>query len=366
MRDWSLSKWMLALALVVTMFAALWMFSAEEGLFKQPRKQNPSDVSPASNQSTSFPRDDAVVTPTAPEARNIRDFRVLGLRDLWALYTQPGVDPETRAQAAKWISEKLGETADGSMDLQQEIGTKLLNEVGDEGERLGLARILGESNTSKGLSSLVDAVLSTRNPALHRGIIEQLGRMGNGQNPDQVAAMTQVAVNGWQRIPERPDLRPGLLSVMSGLLVKLGDPAGISLLRSQAVQGGATLAEFDNKANDASIVAMNSSLKVQGPQSVPLLAGALKKSDPTSTEFVWSGQALTSMGRPEATAALIEWAKVAPDSCAESAAAWIGAVLDSRSHALVIELAASGAQMQFVSSRVKQAVLASANKLATQ
>ena len=382
MRDWGLSKFLFALALVVALGGTLWMFPAVKGYFNQPVPQeSPSEVRPASTRNESPVRDvvnvqpngvpiaatPAVANTTEPNARSMRDFKVLTLGGLWALYTQPaGVDPQTRAQAAKWISEKLGEAVSGSEDLQQKIAAKLLNEAGDEGERLGLARILAESNTPEGLSTLVNAVLSTRNPALQRSIIEQLGRMGSGRSPEQVAAMTQVAVNGWQRIPERPDLQPGLLSVMSGLLAKFGDPEGISLLRTQAVQGGATLAEFENKANDASIVAMNSSLKVQGPQSIPLLKGALQKSNPTSTEFIWSGQALASMGRPEATAALIEWAKVAPDSCAETAGAWIGAVRDSRSHALVSELAASGAQMQFASSRVKQAVLASANKLSTQ
>lgn len=386
MRDSSLTKWLIALAILVAVGASLWMLLAVKGYWNQPAQPgNPSAEKYQNTPGEPLFHDVVKVQPNAvpieanpkhgnaasaitePNTRSRRDFNVLTLEELWALYTQPaGVDPETRAQAAKWLSERLAESASGSMDVQQKVAAKLLDEAVDEGERLGLARILGESNSPEGLSTLVDAVLSTRNPVLQRSIIEQLGRMGGRRNPEQVSAMAEAAVNVWQRIPERSELEPALLSVVSGVLAKLGDPVGISLLRTQAVQGGNTLAEFDGKASDASLAAMNASLQVRGPQSVPLLTAALLKSDSTSTEFVWSGQALASMGRPEATSALIEWAKGAPDSCAETAAAWIGAVRDSRSHALVRELAASGAQMQFASSRVKQAVLASADKLAKQ
>jgi hypothetical protein len=371
--------------MLIALGVTLWIFPTLKGNIAQPAEQESPGQGERESESGKLSRDVAKVQPNSgsiaatqrridavsptvePNTGNMPDFRRLTIEDLWALYTQPaGIDPAIRAQAAKWISEKVGESASGYRKVHQEIAAKLLNEASDEGERLGLARILGESNTPEGLATLVETVLSTRNLPLQRSIIEQLGRMGGRRSPEQVSALSEAAVNAWQRIPDRSDLQPALLSTVSGILAKLGEPVGISLLRTQAVQGGTTLAEFDAKASDASQAAMNASLQVRGPQSVPLLTDALQKSDPTSTEFVWSGQALASMGRPEATSALIEWAKGAPDSCAETAAAWIGAVRDSRSHALVRELAASGAQMQFASSLVKQAVLASADKLATQ
>jgi len=375
------SKWRYALVLALTLVAGIGVFSSATAYFKGYSRSGTPTPANTENKNSGTPSIQAQDLQTntinatgnrttedlEPSSFGGRDLSSLSLNDLWALYGRPGaLKQNERGVASKWISQRLAESKQGTGDVGKDMARRLLDEAVDARERDGLARILGESNTPEGLSALTDALFSTPSSLLQRSIIEQIGRMGAHQSPEQVRAMTEVALDAWQKVGQKPEIGSALYSILSGLLAKLGDPEGIAFLRSQALEGGATVTELDASNRDASLAAMNASLQVRGTESITFLSSALQKNEPGSTEFVWSGQALATMGRPEATAALIDWAKHAPDASAESAATWIGAVRDSRSHALVRELAASGAQMQFASDRVKQAVLTSAKKLATQ
>lgn len=296
-----------------------------------------------------------------------QDFAAISLKDIWATYNQPvGSDRQLRARIVKGLSYRLRRAEDGAREILMQIAERLRDESGNEGERISLARVLGESDSPDALAILIETVRSTRNSNLSRAILEQLDRMGSPETPQQVSAMANVAKASWQDIVPNENSATALYAGLGKILAKVGDPEAVRFLRMEAVLGGMTIAALDASGSDSSVAAMNASFQVRGSANVPILADALRKDDPSATEFIWSGQALVSLGRPEATSAIIEWAKVAPDSCAETAAAWIGSVRDSRSHALVRELAASGAQMQFASSLVKQAVLASADKLAKQ
>jgi hypothetical protein len=290
---------------------------------------------------------------------------MLSLEELWEIFTAPfdGTNIETIAAAGKWISERLGEGADGAIDVYAKIRQRILDDTLDESDRVGLAKILAESDSPEGLEILVNALLNTQSSLLYRSILEGLSHMGSPRNQQQRGVMTTVAKVAWTTNPQSGDSALDFYPAIGAILAKLGEPEGISFLRDEAIRGGLTIAALEAMGSESSIAAMNASQQVCGDSSVPILTGALRKNDPSSTEFIWSGQALASLSRPAATSALIDWAKVAPDSCAETAAAWIGGVRDSRSHVLVGELAKNGESLHFSSSRVKELVLASANKL---
>lgn len=313
------------------------------------------------------PRLDQTSAQSIPPGMSPTDLASLSLRELWVVYTQsPPADRQARALTAKALSNRLAQSGAGSREIHAEISQGLLDESGNLSERVGLSRILGESNTPEGLATLTAVGLGTRNSALFRAVLEDLDCIGSPGTPQHGRALAAVAQSSWEAIVPGENPTQLLYSALGKILAKVGDPGAIRFLRVEATRGGLTITALEATGSESSIAAMNASWQVRGAAIVPVLTDALSKSDPSATEFIWSGQALASLSRPEATSALIEWARIAPDLCADTAAAWIGAVRDSRSRALVRELAASGDDLQFASSRVKEAVLASANRLATR
>ena len=64
---------------------------------------------------------------------------------------------------------------------------------------------------------------------------------------------------------------------------------------------------------------------------MPILARELARADLKDALLVASGEALAAMGRPEATEALLEWARQAPAEAAPLVERWFGQVRDSQS-----------------------------------
>jgi len=247
--------------------------------------------------------------------------------------------------------------SEGGMDaefMQKEIAKRILNESGNEGERIGLARILGESNTPRALATLIKVIQSTKNQELYRGVVEQMSRMGYANSSEQAAQMTIEAKKGWETIAQLDGSNEGLYYIYGAILAKLGEPDGISFLRSEAVRGGSTISELNSSNDVPAKVAMEVSLAVQGQSSVLILADALKRNDPNSTEFVWSGQALSSIGYEEGASALVKWSQTAPDSCAELAGKWLGNFKDSHS---VEFMKGFSPLLKFESQKVKDVVI---------
>lgn len=370
-------------ALVFTLAVGMFLFKTITGYLMNSSENVQSDqtglesekAKPTSSQSSVSVSDsrkhgsggNKTTNKMVTEGLGLNDISSLLLKDLWTFYRRPGtLGQEERSLASKLISQQLSEYKNGAIDVQSDIASYIKNETEDERERIGLARILGESNTPEALGALTDALFITRSSLLQRSILEQLDRMGTRQSPEQVESMAKVAQDVWLKTSQRQEMAVALYPALAGILARLGNPAGVDFLRNQALDGGTTITELSMSNRDSSMAAMNASLKVRGTESLSLLTSALRMNDPQSIGFVWSGQALVSIGRPEATTALIEWSKTAPDSCAETAADWLGAVRDSRSHALVLEFATNGEKLHFASSRVKNLVLASANRLTTK
>lgn len=268
-------------------------------------------------------------------------------------------DEQLAVLGAKGISNLLREDGDGASGIQKEITKRILNESTDIGEKIGLARILGESNTPEALATLSKVSFTTKDSELYRSVIEQMGRMGSTDSEQQIKEMTKVAKDSWGMVAKLEEVNPKLYYVFGSILAKLGNSDGINFLRSEAIRGGSTISALNSSGNISAKIAMDFSSMVQGRESISILTESLKINDPTSTEFVWSGQALASIGYEEGASALIEWAKNAPDSCGELAEIWLGNFKDT--HAVEV-MRGFSPLLKFQSQHVKDQVKKVAKK----
>ena len=306
------------------------------------------------------------ITSVKPTIK-IQDINSLSIEELWSIYTEPSkYDAQIVGSASKGISARLGQSAKGSAEIQVEFAKRLLNESGNIGERISLARVLGESGTSEALATLTRAIFTTKDSELFRSIIEQLSRMGRAKSSQQAAQMTFEIKKGWEAVATYEDSKRNLSLYypFGGILAKLGDPDSVRFLRSEAVRGGSTISELKSSNNIPATVAMEASNGVKGLSSISILTDSLLLNDPTLTEFVWSGQALSSTGYKEGASALVEWAKTAPDSCAPLVEKWLSGLRDSHAHAYMKEINTIGKSIEFKSPVVKDAVLKVASKYA--
>ena len=260
-------------------------------------------------------------------------------------------DEQLLVLGPKGISDMLNQGGAGSSGIQKEISKRILNESGDIGERVGLARILGESNSPEALATLAKVVFTTKNTELYRSSVEQLSRMGSANSEQQAKQITDVAIESYKNSTQKPEL----YYLFGGIIAKLGQPEGVNFLRGEAIKGGSTTSTLNASENKSAKTAMELSEAVKGRLAVPILANSLKINDTNSTEFIWSGQALSSIAFAEGATALLEWSKNSPDSCAELAGVWLGGFKDS--HSIGVMLATDTSNIQFKSQKVKNEVL---------
>jgi hypothetical protein len=259
-------------------------------------------------------------------------------------------DEKFQILGAKGISNMLSQNQEGSNEIHKEISKRILNESGDTGERIGLARILGESNSPDALATLTQVVFTTKNLELYNSSVEQLRWMGSTNSEQQAKEMTGVAISSYIN----SDKRPELYYPFGWIIAKLGEPDGVKFLMDEAIKGGSTISLLNASENESAKTAMELSNVVKGRSSVSILAESLKINDINSTEFIWSGQALSSIQFKEGATALLEWTKNAPDSCAELARIWLANFRDS--HSMGVMLGFDVSNFQFKSQKVREEV----------
>ena len=288
----------------------------------------------------------------------------LSVAELWRQYRAHDTPPSThRAILGKAISCKLQMKTELGDSVYTEIASVVLNPAADEGLRMRLVGILAESGSAEALRILLDSLKESNSRPFVRKVIEGVSYMGSRIYTERDdSAVTDVARSYWQEFSASESAPASLYNSLSGVVARIGTAEGVQFLLSEAIRGGTDIEALEKNGSEASIAAMNASRGVRGGHAIPALQQSLRLSDPMSTEFIWTGQALASLGRPEATSALIEWAQTAPDSCAQLAGVWLSSVRDSRSQALMRQMNSTGKTLQFRSASVRDAVFAAASK----
>ncbi|MGH8587897.1 MAG: hypothetical protein ACREXX_00745, partial [Gammaproteobacteria bacterium] len=126
--------------------------------------------------------------------------------------------------------------------------------------------------------------------------------------------------------------RPGdweLLSTVATGIANAGSERGTTLLLRAVANSGPTVTEVEKGKNLPALAALQALRKIRNPAVVPILAKELTHADLEDVVFVASGDALAAMGRPEATEALLEWAKQAPREATPLVERWFKQIRDS-------------------------------------
>ncbi len=260
-----------------------------------------------------------------------------------------------RQQYFDWLLEQLPEQLWGYwqqlVNNQQwtrlEIATHALahklRQAGIEEIYAGIAEILGspalspdqkrwvitlltEAATPQALSIVLDEAVRSQSSPLRSLLLESLVKITNNHwdarfHPELSPALEAV----WN---EQPDDWELLLAVASGI-ANVGSADGIALLLKTLDDSGPIVTEEDmDLPARAALLALK---KIRNPDAVLILTKELRRADPKDVVFMASGDALAAMGRPEATAALLDWASHAPGEAAPLVKKWLGQARDSGS-----------------------------------
>lgn len=268
----------------------------------------------------------------------------------------------------KAASALLREDSRDAKFIENEIEKRVLDKSEDETERIGLIRVLGESNTPDSFATLIKLVHTAKEERLIRDAIHQMIGMGKLlYSKEHANEMARIAKEGWLAnenvfaIENSEKVKTALYFVYANILAETDNAEAIIFLRDEAQKGGTIFeAAKANKSITVQVALESSkSIKARDNSSVAVLVESLKLNDPTLTEFVWSGEALAASGFEIGARTLVEWAKDAPDSCAELARDWLGNFKDSHSAEFMKNFSPL---MKFRSQIVKNAVIEASKK----
>ena len=186
--------------------------------------------------------------------------------------------------------------------------------------------LLTETATSEALKVVLNEAVNSQPSALQRLLLESILKMTNNRwdarfHPELSPVLEEI----WNQRPGEWDL---LLTVATGIANAGAERGGALLLRAVA-NSRPTVTEVEKGKNLPALAALGALRKIRNPEVVPILAKELTHTDLKDVVFIASGDALVAMGRPEATEALLEWAKQAPREATPLVERWFRRIRDS-------------------------------------
>jgi PBS lyase HEAT-like repeat-containing protein len=186
--------------------------------------------------------------------------------------------------------------------------------------------LLTETATSEALKAVLNEAVNSQPSALQRLLLESILKMTNNRwdarfHPELSPVLEEI----WNQRPGGWEL---LLTVATGIANAGSEHGGALLLRAVA-NSGPTVTEVEKGKNLPALAALRALRKIRNPEVVPILAKELTHADLEDVVFIASGDALAAMGRPEATEALLEWAKQAPPEATPLVERWFRQIRDS-------------------------------------
>jgi hypothetical protein len=188
--------------------------------------------------------------------------------------------------------------------------------------------LLTETATSEALKVVLNEAVNSSPSALQRLLLESILKMTNNRwdarfHPELSPVLEEI----WS---QRPDDWELLLTVATGI-ANAGSERGATLLLRAVANSGPTVTEVEKGKDLPALAALRALKKIRNPEVVPILAKELTHADLEDVVFIASGDALAAMGRPEATEALLEWAKQAPREATPLVERWFRQIRDSGS-----------------------------------
>jgi hypothetical protein len=241
---------------------------------------------------------------------------------------------------------------EGVESIYLEAADLLKNPALSDEQRASVVDLLSRTATKEAMEVLTQGLSEKGNKTLSFSIQEGIKRAGdqrwNGRfHPELSPALESV----WSDAVDNPKLQYALALAIA----KVGAPSGVEMLLTEIAKDGRTVAEIYKGGNVGALTALEAMNEVRNPDVLPVLAKWFTTRSEDEAAFVASGEALASMGSPEATRILLDWAKHAPDEAAPLVGKWTSMARDTESLKLLRD-----AELKtdfFSSARVRQTII---------
>jgi hypothetical protein len=222
--------------------------------------------------------------------------------------------------------------------------------------RWRMVQTLGEAATPTALRALLELAESAEKPGnLEPIVMHQIAGAGEIQWEGRFhEELSPVLEDAWVK----PGMGDALSAAIANAMADVGSPASIELLIRESVLAGPSLSEFEQRDGSRGWQAYQALEKVRNAECVPILTRYLNEGRPGDVSMIAAGQALASMGRPEATAALLEWSRSSPADVSAFIGEWMSIMRDPVSADLAADAAASGSYANLSNQAALQVALA--------
>ena len=245
---------------------------------------------------------------------------------LWSYWRQLLNDHQvTQLEMATYaLAHKLRQA--GNEEIYSSIAEVLRESSLSTDQKRWVVDLLTETATSEALKVVLNEAVNSQPSALQRLLLESILKMTNNRwdarfHPELSPVLEEI----WNQRPGDWEL---LLTVATGI-ANAGSERGATLLLRAVANGRPTVTEVEKGKNLPALAALRALRKIRNPEVVPILAKELTHADLKDVVFIASGDALAAMGRPEATEALLEWAKQAPREATPLVEKWFRQIRDS-------------------------------------
>ena len=245
---------------------------------------------------------------------------------LWSYWQQLLNDHQvTQLEMATYaLAHKLRQA--GNEEIYSSIAEVLREPSLSTGQKRWVVDLLTETATSEALKVVLNEAVNSQPSALQRLLLESVLKMTNNRwdarfHPELSPVLEEI----WNQRPGDWEL---LVTVATGIANAGSERGGALLLRAVA-NSGPTVTKVEKGKNLPALAALRALRKIRNPEVVPILAKELTHADLEDVVFIASGDALAAMGRPEATEALLEWAKQAPREATPLVERWFRRIRDS-------------------------------------
>ena len=245
---------------------------------------------------------------------------------LWSHWRQLLNDHQvTQLEMATYaLAHKLRQA--GSEEIYSNITEVLRESSLSTDQKRWVVDLLAETATSEALKVVLNEAVNSQPSALQGLLLEGILKMTNNRwdarfHPELSPVLEEI----WNQRPGDWEL---LVTVATGI-ANVGSERGATLLLRTVTNGRPTVTEVEKGKNLPALAALRALRKIRNPEVVPILAKELTHADLKDGVFIASGDALAAMGRPEATDALLEWAKQAPREATPLVKKWFRQIRDS-------------------------------------
>lgn len=216
--------------------------------------------------------------------------------------------------------------------------------------RWDAARILSRAASPKAAAALL-SLMQRGADEIARMAASQLLQLSDHTSSDADLAGISALIES--SLLASGELAPAAREAMAVSLIKIGQASGLRLVMERLARFGATVADFENQDHETGWLLYDCLTELRNESLIPALNEYLAGQPISRTQAVAAGHALSSMGNPRATEALMIWMRATQQDVAPHIEAWLSRIRDLES----IEIADQMARQTFAHEGNRNAVI---------